>query len=248
MSCWQALEQRQRRCNSLLVLGMDPQPGVADLRAWGQSRIAACAPYCCACKFNLAFFLLRADSGLDDLRYLCACARAHGLSVILDAKFNDVSHSASAYADFAFQRLEADALTVNPLLGADSVAAFARYADKAIFLIAHSSNPGSGVFMGPDYYQRLLAVSADSANVGFVVGANALEALHYFRNHGEPWLLSPGLGAQGADAEPLLASTKRRALLVPLSRGLDADNVQDWAQRLAAQPQPTTITAEVALA
>ena len=231
-TCWNNISQRQRSLSTVLVLGMDPQPDIASVRAWGEQRLAACADRVCAVKFNLAFFLMRGASGIDALQHLFTCARQQHLPTILDAKFNDVSHSAKAYANFAFEQLQADAVTLNPLLGVDSVAAFSDYDDKAIFLLAHTSNPGAAALMQADYYCQLLRMFPQ-ANIGLVVGANSPEVIKHIRQLSQCWLLTPGVGAQAADVEDLIAASAKQRILVPLSRSLQTENVDYWAQKLA---------------
>jgi len=183
--------------------------------------IDATAPFACAYKPNSAFFEARGLEGWSVLSRLISHVHAAGRLVILDAKRGDISSTADAYAKACFDVLEADAVTVNPLLGGDSVESFACRSDKGLFILCHTSNPGARdlqeqVIGGRPLFE-LLAEKArgwnSRGNIGLVVGATYPETLARVRSLvPDMWILLPGVGAQGGDLEASLAA------------GLDAEN------------------------
>ena len=210
----------KQQSTSLVALGLDPDSSVSNIRKWGAQRIIDYSRHVCCVKFNLAFYLTRVNSGIPDLRYLIDCAHNMGLLAILDGKFNDIGHSSNSYAEFAFRSLNADAVTLNPLLGEDSIKPFAAYPDKGIFLLGTASNPSSWQFMSQhDYYLMLLELLNKFA-AGVVIGANMVGVINYFRMRSESWLLCPGVGAQGADIDKLMNHTNGNNIVIPVSRYL----------------------------
>ena len=213
------IRERQPK-TSVMALGLDPDSSVLNVRKWGAERMIDYSGHVCCVKFNLAFYLTRIENGVADLRYLIDCAHQLGLLAILDGKFNDIGHSSANYAKFAFQGLRADAVTLNPLLGEDSIKPFADYSDKAIFLLATTSNPSSRQFMSQhDYYLMLLEL-LDKFAAGVVMGANMVGVINYFRMRSKSWLLCPGIGTQGADVDKFMQQTRGDKVIVPVSRYL----------------------------
>jgi uridine monophosphate synthetase len=200
-----------REHDSLLCVGLDPPLGSvpdADLLVLNKRIIDAAADAVCCCKPNYAFFEARGIPGLEALAEIIAYAHAKGLPVILDAKRGDISTSAAAYARAAFETWGADAVTLNPFLGGDSVEPFTAYADRGVFLLCRTSNPGARDLQelqagGRTVYEHVagLAVSWNrSGNVGLVVGATWPEELARVRRIAHrQWILLPGVGAQGGD-------------------------------------------------
>jgi orotidine-5'-phosphate decarboxylase len=207
---------------------------------------------CVAVKPQVACFERLGASGWAALSEVIARARERGLLVIADAKRGDIDVTATAYAQAFFgetptpygavQGLGADALTVNPLLGGDSVRPFldaARARQSGLFMLVRTSNPGAADVQelvledGGSVSRRLADLvsqlgetgAAGIADVGAVVGATAPERLEYLRSampHA-PFLL-PGVGAQGGRVEDLIAAFAPGAAggLVSASRGIVA--------------------------
>lgn len=182
------------------------------------------APLVAAVKPQAAFFEQLGPHGMAALAYVISYARERGLLVILDGKRNDIGSTAEAYASAylgADSAWQADALTVSPYLGGDSLDPFAdrcREQDAGIFVLVKTSNPGGGHFQdvvdasGRRMYQRvaehvesLAEASQDESGfgaVGAVVGATYPEQLAELRAAmPHAWLLVPGFGAQGGSAE-----------------------------------------------
>lgn len=215
------LRAAQERAHSWLCVGLDTDPDQVPpaLRARSDAAIAfnraiieATRDLVCAYKPNLAFYLARGRAGIDEL---AATIRAipRDIPIVLDAKFSDIDSSARGYARFAFETLGVDAVTVNPYLGADAVAPFLQYADRAVFLLAHTSNPGARDVQDalvasetpeerpePLFVNvaRFAAKLSGKGQVGLVVGATFPEQLRDARavNPGAVFLI-PGIGAQG---------------------------------------------------
>ena len=211
------------------------RPGGAD----GGSRpdfclrlIEATWELAAAYKPNAAFFEALGAEGFAALREVIS-AVPQGIPVILDAKRGDIASTARAYARSAFDVLEADAITLSPYLGYDSLAPFLERAEKGVFLLCKTSNTGSGDLQdlplaeGGLLYEKV-ARSARAwnrrDNLGLVAGATHPEALRRVRRAGgDLWILAPGVGAQGGDPEAALQAGLRPdglGLLVPVSRGI----------------------------
>ena len=157
--------------------------------------------------------------------------RAPEALIILDAKRNDIGNTAEAYAREAFDRYGADAVTVNPYMGEDSVAPFLARPDRGAILLCRTSNPGARDFQdllvdGRPLYQRVAERAATRwnahGNLMLVVGATyPAEMAELRRAHPELWFLVPGIGAQGGDLDATLAA------------GLDSQAARAFDQFLA---------------
>ncbi|MBI5651732.1 MAG: orotidine-5'-phosphate decarboxylase, partial [Chloroflexi bacterium] len=146
MTFSEKLRAAQARNLSWLCVGLDPDPAKIpagwDVVAFNRAIIAATRDLACAYKPNLAFYLARGSKGIDELAQTLA-AIPRDIPIVLDAKFGDIDSSARGYARFAFAELGADAVTVSPYLGTDALAPFLEFSKRAIFLLAHTSNPGA---------------------------------------------------------------------------------------------------------
>jgi len=228
-----SLEAESRRADSLLCVGLDPslETPAGDVFPRMRDVIDATSPFACAYKPNSAFYEARGVEGWSALRQVITHARAAGRLVILDAKRGDIANTAEAYASAAFDALGADAMTVNPLLGGDSVECFAR-PDKGVFVLCHTSNPGARDLQeqetGGKPFFELLAEKVRGwntrGNLGLVVGATFPGQLARVRAIApDLWILLPGVGAQGGDLEASLAAgldDKGSRVLVNVSRAV----------------------------
>jgi len=229
------LSRESGRIDSLLCVGLDPSAEVPDAQVGPRMKavIDATAPFACAFKPNSAFYEARGEAGWTALAEVIRHAQAAGKPVILDAKRGDISSTAEAYATAAFDRLGADAMTVNPLLGRDSIQSFFR-PGKGLFMLCHTSNPGAGDLQEQEVDGRplfeLLAEKArewaSERNIGLVVGATFPRQLARVRAIcPREWILLPGIGAQGGDLESSLAAgldDEGSGVLVTVSRGVTA--------------------------
>jgi orotidine-5'-phosphate decarboxylase len=228
---------------SQLCLGLDPaSPAAAGAVAECERLIEEAGPFCVAAKPQLACFERLGASGWDALERVVAAARDAGLLVVADGKRGDVPHTAAAYAAalVGADGLGADAVTVNPLLGADSLEPWVEAAAGAgagVFALVRTSNPGAADLFdlatdaGP-VHERIAAIVAaerrlDGADglsaMGAVVGATAPDRLGRLRElMPRSIFLLPGVGAQGASASELGPALGEHpaSILVPVSRGI----------------------------
>ncbi|HOL65093.1 MAG TPA: orotidine-5'-phosphate decarboxylase [Accumulibacter sp.] len=209
-----------RERDSLLCVGLDPDP--ARFPVFLQQQPAAIFEFCrqivdatadlvCCFKPQIAYFAAqRAEEQLTAL-----IAHIHmkhpGIPVILDAKRGDIGSTAEQYAREAFERYAADAVTVNPYLGRDSVEPYLAYADKGVILLCRTSNPGGSDLQfldvgGEKLFERVARLVCDewnsSGQCALVVGATFPDEIACVRQlTGAMPLLVPGIGAQGGDIE-----------------------------------------------
>ncbi|MEZ3145121.1 orotidine-5'-phosphate decarboxylase [Halobaculum sp. MBLA0143] len=179
-----------------------------DLPRWAFNRriVDATHEYAACYKPNVAFY--EDADGWRALRETVAYAHGKDVPVLLDAKRGDIGNTARQYAELL---AEADAITVNPYLGRDSLEPFLSQAEKGVFVLCRTSNPGAADLQdleldsGEPVYRRVAALADlwnERNNVGLVVGATAPEELEELREAVPdlPFLV-PGVGAQGGDAE-----------------------------------------------
>jgi orotidine-5'-phosphate decarboxylase len=209
------LRARIERVDSVVSIGLDPDPARIpdhlreyDLPRWAFNRriIDATHEHAACYKPNAAFY--EDGDGWRALRETIAYAHGKDVPVLLDAKRADIGNTSRQYANLLD---DADAITVNPYLGRDSLEPFLSRADKGVFVLCRTSNPGGGdlqdleLASGDRVYERVAALAElwnANDNVGLVVGATTPDELAAVRE-GVPGLpfLVPGVGAQGGDAE-----------------------------------------------
>ena len=217
MSFFERLSARIDAVDSVVSVGLDPDPdripgrlADADLPRWAFNRriIDATHEHAAAFKPNAAFY--EDADGWRALRETVAYARGKDVPVLLDAKRADIGNTARRYATL-LDDTGADAITVNPYLGRDSLEPFLSRTGTGVFVLARTSNAGGSdiqdleLASGEPVYERIAALAADwneRGNVGLVVGATAPEELEAIRETVPdlPFLV-PGVGAQGGDAE-----------------------------------------------
>ncbi len=199
------------------------------------------APLVAVVKPQSAFFEALGPCGMKALWHVIHRAKAKGLLVVLDAKRNDIASTAEAYAEMAFMVYQADALTINPYLGSDSIEPFTRIGrtvGAGLYVLVRTSNPGAGEFQawpgGDHLLQEKVAQAVTSwtrqhlgqsgqGDVGAVVGATSPRELARLRQlMPEAPLLIPGYGAQGGKAADLQAAFdgQGRGAIVNSSRGI----------------------------
>jgi orotidine-5'-phosphate decarboxylase len=253
MGFMQDVRSAWQRNNSLVCVGLDPEPSrfPAVLHdnddavfAFCTAIVDATADLVCAFKPQIAHF---AALGAEDaLQRLIAHihARHPGVPVILDAKRGDIGSTAQHYATEAFERYRADAITLSPYLGRDSVQPFLDRADKGAILLCRTSNPGGADFQnldvdGQPLYLHVAETVARQwnthGNCMLVVGATFPEELERVRARvGDMPLLVPGVGAQGGDVQAVLRNgrnAQRAGLIISSSRAiLYAGSGEDFAQ------------------
>ena len=242
------LNQRVATANSLLCVGLDPT-GADETAVLGRLRdvINQTAPFAAAFKPNLAFFLARPNGAalLQAVRQLIP----GDIPLILDGKFGDIANTAERYADFAYDIIGADGVTVNPYMGDDAILPFAR-PGKLVFVLAKTSNKPAhslqdeGLTRGGTLSDFSAAVvrtlDEASGNLGLVVGATQPESMTAMRRNCPPqWFLVPGIGAQGGDLAATLQAGLRpdgSGLLINASRSIwQAPDAGAAAQELQGQ-------------
>ena len=226
-------------------LRSDPQP----LLAFNRRIVDATHDLCAAYKPQIAFYsaLGKESELVASIRYIRE--RAPAALVILDAKRGDIGNTAEAYAREAFERYDADAVTVNPYMGEDAVLPFLARPDRGAILLCRTSNPGGHDFQdllveGVPLYRRVAQRAAArwnrNGNLMLVVGATRPQELAELRRaHPELSFLVPGIGAQGGDLEATLAAGldgAGKGLLISSSRAvIYAGGGSSAAIRAAAQ-------------
>jgi orotidine-5'-phosphate decarboxylase len=214
----------------------------ASLVAFLGPIIEATRPFAAAFKINTAFF---EQYGLDGLRAMYAVRDIVGsMFCIIDAKRGDIGSTSAAYARAVFNDLQADAVTVAPYMGSDSVEPFLDYEGKVVYILALTSNPGSADVQrldvhGEPLYMRVMHAALSwkgPATRGFVVGATHPDELRILRErfHEVPFLI-PGIGAQGGDVASVVDANAGGPALFNSSRGiLYAHDGEDFAEAAAS--------------
>ncbi|ADJ14240.1 orotidine-5'-phosphate decarboxylase [Halalkalicoccus jeotgali] len=215
MQFFERLDERIRERDSVLCVGLDPDPdrlpdhmAEYDLPRWAFNRriIDATHEHAAAYKPNAAFY--EDPDGWRALVETMAYAHGKDVPVVLDAKRADIGNTARQYAKLLDR---ADAITVNPYMGRDSLEPFLSKPETGVFVLCRTSNPGGAdlqdleLASGEAVYERVAALADlwnTNGNVGLVVGATAPEELESLREQVPdlPFLV-PGVGSQGGDAE-----------------------------------------------
>ncbi len=223
MSFLDRLRAAERSNQSMVCVGLDPEPARFPGALRGDASrifdfcaaiVEATADLVIAFKPQIAYFA--AHRAEDQLERLMAHMRqvAPGVPVILDAKRGDIGSTAAQYAVEAFERYGADAVTLSPFMGFDSVEPYLKYQGKGAFLLCRTSNPGgddlqsqrlSSVPGEPLLYEHVARLAQGSWNLngqlGLVVGATYPAEIERVRAIAPTLpLLIPGVGAQGGDA------------------------------------------------
>lgn len=251
-----ALADAWRTRDSLLCVGLDPDTAriPAHLREQPDAILRFCreivdatAELVCCFKPQIAYFAAhRAEDQLEAL--IAHIHAAHPATpVILDAKRGDIGSTAEQYAVEAFERFKADAITVNPYMGRDSVDPYLAWPDKGVILLCRTSNPGGSdlQFLEVDtphgrmkLYEHVARTVAEdwnaSGNFGLVVGATFPAEIARVRElTGDMPLLVPGIGAQGGDIAATLTAGRTAngtGLMINSSRAvLYAGKGEDFA-------------------
>jgi orotidine-5'-phosphate decarboxylase len=217
MNFYEKLDTASQKNNSLLCIGLD-----VDLKKmpasllnksdpifdFNKSIIDSTKDLVCAYKPNIAFYEMYGIYGLQALIKTIEYA-SDDIPIILDAKRGDIGHTASAYAKSIFDIYKADATTINPYMGFDSIEPFIEYKEKGIFILCLTSNPSNKDFQTVGEKEPLYKNVARhikqwnmNLNCGLVVGATNPDELKEIRTiAGDMPILIPGIGAQGGDLQ-----------------------------------------------
>ena len=250
-----------RQHDSLLCVGLDPDiarfPGVLQGRSdavfeFCRAIIDATASYACAFKPQIAYFAALAAE--DQLQAICDYLNQNypDIPIVLDAKRGDIGATAEQYAREAFERYKADAVTVNPYMGFDSIEPYLQWNEKGVIVLCRTSNPGGSDLQsllvdGQPLYQHVARLVAQQWNrngqCALVVGATFPQEIAEVRKIvGEMPLLVPGIGAQGGDIEATVLAGQTRdgtGMMINSSRAIlyakqvDGEGFADAAARVA---------------
>ena len=251
---WEMLPRAIR--DTTEIVPEDSRPALGFLR-FGVRVLELVKPYSGVVKPQAAFFELLGSGGFATMKKILDEAKRLGFVTILDAKRGDIASTATAYADAAFGPVwNADALTINPYLGRDAVEPFltaAKAADRGVFVLVRTSNPGAGLFQdlvcdGKPLYRHVADEVAKwnastigqcgLGDVGAVVGATHPKELAELRAAlPDAWFLVPGYGAQGATAADVKAAYRPDGLgaVVNSSRGVTFPfhpDDPDWEKKI----------------
>lgn len=207
------LDKATQKNNSLLCVGLDvdlakiPQTILQKedpIYIFNREIINATKDLVCAYKPNIAFYEMHGIYGLQSLIKTMELIQTTGIPVILDAKRGDIGHSSAAYAKSVFNVYKADAVTVAPYMGHDSIEPFLEYHDKGTFVLCLTSNSGAQDFQKNifrDVAKKVKELNKHN-NCGLVVGATNPDELGEVRQiAGDMPLLIPGIGAQGGQVK-----------------------------------------------
>ncbi len=248
-----AIHSAWEQKNSLVCVGLDTDinkipPHLKNLKAavfeFNKAIIVATADLVCAYKLQIAYY--SAYNLENELKMTIDFIHKYhpDIPVILDAKRGDIGATAELYAKETFERYNADAVTVNPYMGSDTLKPFLDHKDKGVIILCRTSNPGAKDLQdltanGKKLYQIIAEKAAtqwnDNNNVLLVVGATYPEELKEIRSIiGDIPLLVPGIGAQGGDIEKAVSNGKTNTgsgMIINSSRGIIyAGNDQNFAE------------------
>jgi len=261
MTFLEQLQGAERQNGSLLCVGLDPEPGKFPASMKGDASkiydfcaqiVDATADLAISFKPQIAYFAAhRAENQLEKLMAHMRRIAPH-VPVILDAKRGDIGATAEQYALEAFERYGADAVTLSPFMGFDSVQPYLKHHGKGAFLLCRTSNPGgddlqnqrlASVEGQPLLYEHIAKLAQGPWNVngqlGLVVGATYPAEIERVRSLAPTLpLLIPGVGAQGGDAVATIKAGYRQsngattgAVIVSSSRAiLYASSGDDFVQ------------------
>lgn len=260
MNFSETLEKSVRTKDSCLMLGLDPNPDktpdhipktAEGMEQFCSEIMEACQDHICGIKIQMAYFEVFGSAGIKAVENLLQKAKKLNLITMIDGKRNDIGSTATAYAQAYLgpqSPLEADCMTINPLLGTDGVQPFIDACEqhgKGLFILVRTSNPSSLEFQGREDLCVAIADKVEEWNlttqspqnmlssVGAVVGATHGQMMKFFREDlPNSWILTPGVGAQGGTLEDCLAIRKEGlGVIVPLSREvLYAGDGKDFAK------------------
>jgi orotidine-5'-phosphate decarboxylase len=260
------LKQSFAHNNSLLCVGLDPVidrfpavvEGASDGRvdaifAFNKAVIDATSDLVCAYKPNSAFYEAYGAAGIEQLKKTCDYIRdvCPDLPIILDAKRGDIGNTNRGYAQFAYEYLGVDAITVHPYQGLGALSAFTEFEGRGIIVLCHTSNPESVEFQelvvqGEPLYMHIArscaALYRNNPNISIVAGATYPDEIRHLRSIiGDMPMLVPGVGAQGGEAAEIVAAgmdADHAGLIINSSRGiLYASRKDDYAQAARAAAQ-----------
>ena len=232
MSFVDLCSERFAKTNSILCVGLDPiiekfpykKDNIEDtIYIYFSEILDNFSDQIAVIKPNVAFYEQYGIEGYLALKKIIKKAKSLQIPVILDAKRGDIGNTSAAYAKASFVELEADAITLSPYLGEDSLSPFFEYKDKGFFILVRTSNKGSSDFQllklaNDNFLYTEVAKSLCgwnkkySSGIGAVAGATHLEELKQiaiiFSQNDFPPILIPGVGTQGGDFNQVVGALR----------------------------------------
>lgn len=249
MTYTEKLASRIATTGSALCVGLDVRADTAEeARSFIIDVVSQTAPYAAAFKPNAAYFEALGWQGvklLEELRGMIPLE----IPIILDVKRGDIGETQRYYAKACFDVIGADAVTLNPFMGRDTIEPFLEYSDKGLYLLAVTSNPGAKDIemqsvQGGDkqVFEIVCDMLKGTTQAGLVVGLTNASGDILGKIPDVP-LLIPGLGAQGGDVAALKASQRRAPNVINVSRGIlyaepeksFAQKAEHWAKVIAGE-------------
>jgi len=237
MTTYEKLIAIQKQNNSKLCIGLDTsiellpahfERKIESIFEFNKQIIKSTSDLVCAYKLNFAFYEQYGSKGFEILKRTFDII-PESILKIADAKRGDIGNTSSSYAKSVFEYFNADAITVSPYMGSDSVEPFLRFPDKFVFLLALTSNAGSKDFQylicnGKPLYKHIIDKSMQWGNekkLGFVVGATHHTELAAIRNIARKQVfLIPGIGSQGGDIAETMKANDNGLAIINVSRGI----------------------------
>lgn len=254
MQIIEKIEYIIQKNNSLVCIGLDSEISKipAHLQnesfpqfSFNKAIIEATYDLVCAYKPNTAFYEAQGEKGILELKMTCDYLKEHypEIVIILDAKRADIGNTNNGYVKFAFEYLQADAITLHPYLGQEALKPFLNNVEKGAIILCRTSNPGSSEFQNIEVDNKKIFVIVAEKVIGewnennnclLVLGATYPEELKSIRKLSDNmFFLVPGIGAQGGDLEKTLEaglSSQKSGLIINSSRGIIfADNSINFA-------------------
>lgn len=240
----QEINQAMQNNDSLLCVGLDSDFTKLPQRFKKQEQpqfefnkwiISKTHEHVCCYKPNTAFYEARGAQGIEELRLTIDYLQENypDIPILLDAKRGDIGNTNSQYAQFAFEYLQADAITLHPYQGLEALEPFLQYKDKGCIILCRTSNPEAQEFQdrlinGKPLWQvvaeKAVELQNKYANLSLVVGATYPEEMEKIRElTGDMTFLVPGIGSQGGDLQAVIKSglnSKKQGLILNSSRGI----------------------------
>ena len=267
MSFTEKLHSAVRNANSTLCIGLDPNLALIpnSIKAefsepeeqvlfFCKKIISSTQEHCAAYKPNLAFFEALGASGLAVFKEVIDHIPKEKI-IVADAKRGDISTTAEHYKKSFFDQFHVDAVTLNPLMGFETLDAFSKYPSKGIYVLTLTSNPGANDFLkkpfeGFDLMGQFIASELAKrseeceTHLGMVIGATQAELSKSVTDyHKSASLLIPGIGAQGGSVEELSKSLDGHEgiPLINSSRGIiyAGNNHENWPEHVTHKAQQT---------
>jgi orotidine-5'-phosphate decarboxylase len=242
------LETRMDKVNSLLCVGLDPdlekipsqfltnKDPIFEFNKW---IISQTHEYVCAYKPNSAFYESYGSKGIESLKKTCDYIYENhpDIPVIIDAKRGDIGHTNAKYAQYVFEYLGADAVTLQPYLGSEALEEFFKYKNKGLIILCRTSNQGAGEFQdllvdddSKPLWQKIAKeisstwVKKSKADLLLVIGATyPLELKKVRELCPDMTFLVPGVGSQGGSLEKTLlfgCNKNKKGIIINSSRGI----------------------------